>query len=97
MQVCICFNLILVILQPRLLIFDGGGEMKKASIFILATVILLGGCSAENAHSVGVIGGADGPTAIIVTGNPLLTIGATVFAIAAIITIIVLIIRKRKK
>mgnify|MGYP002567892033 FL=1 len=70
--------------------------MKKASIFILATVMLLSGCSTENAHSVGIIGGADGPTAIIVTGNPLLAIGVAVFAIAAIITIIVLIIKKRK-
>ena len=70
--------------------------MKKASIFILATVMLLSGFSNEKAHSVGIKGGADGPTDIIVTGNPLLAIGVAVFAIAAIITIIVLIIKKRK-
>ena len=41
------------------------------------------------AHSIGIIGGADGPTAIFVTGNPLLA----VLAFAALIAAVILIIR----
>ena len=43
--------------------------------------------------SVGIIGGADGPTAILVSGNPIALITAAVAAVA----IIVFIIRKRRK
>ena len=44
--------------------------MKKIMSFILslAFVICFGGCGKESA-SVGIIGGADGPTAILVTSN----------------------------
>ena len=44
--------------------------MKKLMAFILsfAFAIYLGGCSAESS-SIGIIGGADGPTAIFVTSN----------------------------
>ena len=44
--------------------------MKKLIAFVLALVCVLSliGCSSESA-SVGIIGGADGPTAIFVTSN----------------------------
>ena len=46
--------------------------------------------------SVGIIGGADGPTTILVSGNLLSEIAA-VLVIAAIIVAVVVILRKRKK
>lgn len=46
--------------------------------------------------SVGIIGGADGPTAIFVFGNPGAVIAAVAVVIAAIV-ITVVIIKKRKK
>ena len=44
--------------------------MKKLIAFVLASVCVLSliGCSSESA-SVGIIGGADGPTAIFVASN----------------------------
>ena len=44
--------------------------MKKLVAFIFTSVCMLGlfGCSSESA-SIGIIGGADGPTAIFVTSN----------------------------
>ena len=36
-------------------------------------------------HSIGIIGGADGPTAIFVTGDPLSTILAALLAAAILI------------
>ena len=41
------------------------------------------------AHTIGIIGGADGPTAIFVTGNPL----PAVLAFAALIAAVILIVR----
>lgn len=38
--------------------------MKKISVLLASVVLLLTGCFGENAGSFGVIGGADGPTAI---------------------------------
>ena len=46
-------------------------------------------------HTIGIIGGADGPTAIFVTGNSLPAIVAPVILIAAVI-LIVCIFRKKK-
>lgn len=44
-------------------------------------------------HSLGIIGGADGPTAIFVTGDPVSTIVSTVLAVA----IAVLLLKHLKK
>ena len=44
-------------------------------------------------HSIGIIGGADGPTAIFVTGDP----SAAVFVLAAVILAAVLLIRYFRK
>lgn len=44
-------------------------------------------------HSLGIIGGADGPTAIFVTGDPVSTIVSTVLAVA----IAVLLLKYLKK
>lgn len=50
----------------------------------------------SNAATIGIIGGADGPTAIFVTGNYQL-IPLAVIAVAAAVLALVLILRRRKK
>lgn len=45
-------------------------------------------------QSIGIIGGADGPTAIFVTGDPVATIVSTVLAVA--IALLILKYLKRK-
>ena len=70
--------------------------MKILSIFILLIVLVISlvGCGRE-AASIGIIGGADGPTAIFVTSgaNWLSILGAIVVAIL----VAVLIYRNKKK
>lgn len=39
-------------------------------------------------HSLGIIGGADGPTAIFVTGDPISTIVSTALAVAIAIFVL---------
>ncbi len=46
--------------------------------------------------SIGIIGGADGPTAVFVTGSPI-TIIVTAVAVIAIIVAMVILIKKKKK
>ena len=47
--------------------------------------------------SIGIIGGADGPTAITVSGSPVATVIAAAVAIIAVIAIITIVVKKRKK
>ena len=47
--------------------------------------------------SIGIIGGADGPTAILVASDPTATVIAIGIAVIAVVTIIAIIIKKRKK
>ena len=50
-------------------------------------------------NSIGIIGGADGPTAILITGNPVIAILECVLilaAIAAVITGIIWLLKRRK-
>ena len=42
---------------------------KRFCIFLLAALLLLPLCACGNRSSVGVIGGADGPTAVLVSGG----------------------------
>ncbi|WP_099205372.1 sodium ion-translocating decarboxylase subunit beta [Scatolibacter rhodanostii] len=43
--------------------------MKKVTLFLLAAITLLTGCANRDPASVGIIGGADGATSIVVTGK----------------------------
>ena len=45
--------------------------------------------------SIGIIGGADGPTVVLLSGNPWLEIAVGVLLLAAIVVLIVL-LRKKK-
>lgn len=71
--------------------------MKKLILTLSSMMMLLTGCANKEAASIGVIGGADGPTAIFVTSK--INWFAMVSGIAAIIIIIVAIIYffRRKK
>lgn len=44
--------------------------MKKIGLIVLTIVTMLAGCGNQDEASVGIIGGADGPTAIFVAGKP---------------------------
>ena len=73
--------------------------MKKLMVFILtfACAICLGGCSTESA-SMGIIGGADGPTAVFVSSNiDRLEIFGFIGIIAVGALIVIIICRKKKK
>ena len=71
--------------------------MKKITLSLIAAAALLGGCSAQSS-GVGVIGGADGPTAVFVTGggNPLASAAAAA-GIIAVLVLIILLLKKKKK
>ena len=47
--------------------------------------------------SIAIIGGADGPTAVMVTGNPVATVIAIGIAVIAVIAIVAIVMKKRKK
>lgn len=89
------------------------GGLTKLGKGVILLVVLIGiimgtaiirGRSMPSASSVGIIGGADGPTAIFVTGNPniikllgiIVIIGGILF-VAGIVTIIILIFKNKAK
>lgn len=72
--------------------------MKKLILFglLFVSALSLTGCSNESAN-IGIIGGADGPTAVFVSSNiDLLTVCGFIGVIIAIVLIAV-VIRNRKK
>ena len=73
--------------------------MKRGIIFILLLVLILSlvGCGNE-AASIGIIGGADGPTAVFITsGTNWLNVFSILGVIAVAIFVAVLISRNKKK
>ena len=74
--------------------------MKKRMISVISSVfpLFLGGCS-NKAASIGIIGGADGPTAIFVTSkaNRLSTYGWIGVIIAPILIALIIYLNKKKK
>jgi len=54
-----------MIANPKLVLLGGGAQL---GIFIAFLIAMLLGFSIQEAASIGIIGGADGPTAIFVTG-----------------------------
>ena len=73
--------------------------MKKRLVFVLAVVITmcLGGCGKE-AASIGIIGGADGPTAIFLTSeiNWLSVCGLVGVVVVAVLAALVINRNKKK-
>ena len=75
--------------------------MKKLVAFVLALVCVLGlfGCNSESA-SVGIIGGADGPTAILLTYSItkwMYVIGFIGVIVVAILVALFIYCNKKKK
>ena len=68
--------------------------MKK--IFVLFALVLsfLTGCAKESA-SIGVIGGADGPTSVMVSG-PVLPMGLVFLGVVVIVAIIIVFVTHKK-
>lgn len=73
--------------------------MKKILILVstLALALLFGGCS-KNSSSIGIIGGADGPTEIFVaSGMSQMGIIGLIGVIVAVVLVAFIICRNRKK
>ena len=72
--------------------------MKKLSIFVLSFIFTLSLVACGNeATSLGIIGGADGPTAIYITsGTGWLNIYSLIGLIVATILVVFMICRKKK-
>ena len=68
--------------------------MKKRFVLFALALSFLTGCAKESA-SVGIIGGADGPTSVMVSG-PILPMGLVVLGIAVIVAIVVIFITHKK-
>ena len=68
--------------------------MKKLYLMITAAMLMLSGCA--QSVSVGVIGGADGPTAVFVTAAPFWWVPFVLIA-AAIAAVVIVIARRKKK
>lgn len=48
-------------------------------------------------YSIGIIGGADGPTAVLVSGNPVIPLAITGVVIIAVIVGVVILVKRKKK
>lgn len=73
--------------------------MKKSMIFaiLFALVLSLVGCGGD-IGSVGVIGGADGPTAVLITSNSdWVSICCLTAVIAAVVLLVLVICRRKRK
>ncbi len=70
--------------------------MKKIVSLLSLLAVALTGCAKESA-SVGVIGGADGPTAILVSQNvPVLPAALVVLGVVVIVAIIIVFVTHKK-
>lgn len=81
----------------KILLFKGVDFMKKWFMMLFSFVVLLfTGCSKKPA-SIGIIGGADGPTAILITGSKTWFFICSIIALIFIIVLIYFIIRKGRR
>ena len=68
--------------------------MKKVFTLLALVLTFLPGCAKE-AASIGVIGGADGPTSVMVSG-PVLPMGLVVLGVVVIVAIIIVFVTHKK-
>ena len=68
--------------------------MKNMLALLAVVLSFLTGCAKESA-SIGVIGGADGPTSVMVSG-PVLPMGFVALGVIVIIAIIIIFVTHRK-
>lgn len=76
--------------------------MKNKIVILIISAVLIavaatGIYSHNESSSIGIIGGADGPTAVMVSGSPVAVIIAAVIAVILLIILTVFIIKRRKK
>lgn len=71
--------------------------MKIRSIILLALSVVLSFSFSVCAFATGIIGSADGPTAIIVSGNSTALFVALAIAVAVLIVALYCIIKRRNK
>ena len=69
--------------------------MKKLISLLAFAAMILTACAKESA-SVGVIGGADGPTAVIVSETPMLPMALVVLAAVVLVAVVVVFITNKK-
>ena len=68
--------------------------MKKVFALLALVLTFLTGCAKESA-SIGVIGGADGPTSVMVSG-PVLPMGLVFLGVVVIVAIIIVFVTHKK-
>ena len=68
--------------------------MKKIFTLFAFVLSFLTGCAKESA-SIGIIGGADGPTAVMVSG-PILPMGLVVLGVIVVVAIIIVFVTHKK-
>ena len=68
--------------------------MKRIFVLLALALSFLTGCAKKSA-SVGVIGGADGPTSVMVSG-PMLPMGLVVLGVVVIVAIIIVFVTHKK-
>lgn len=69
--------------------------MKKVYLFLLSLPLFLSGC--KESEAIAVIGGADGPTAVLVSNNvPRLLIELVILTVLVCIVVFRIIKRKKK-
>ena len=68
--------------------------MKKIFVLFALVLTFLTGCAKESA-SIGVIGGADGPTSVMVSA-PVLPMGLVFLGVVVIVAIIIVFVTHRK-
>ncbi|MFI3213774.1 MAG: sodium ion-translocating decarboxylase subunit beta [Eubacteriales bacterium] len=73
-------------------------KMKKLIISLMSVVSLLTGCGRNQAVSIGIIGGADGPTSVFVAGKVYWGAIAAVASVSVLIIVLLVIyfIKRRK-
>lgn len=69
--------------------------MKKTFTLLALVLSFLTGCAKESA-SVGVIGGADGPTAVIVSETPMLPMALVVVGVVILVAVIIVFVTHKK-
>ena len=72
-------------------------KMKKLGLLASAMILLLSGCSMQEATSVGIIGGADAPTFFFLVSSFLFEIIGAALILIIIAFIIALVLVKKKK
>lgn len=71
--------------------------MKKLAIALTTLISMLTGCSSEYSTSIGIIGGADGPTSVFIAGKTnWFEIAGSIAIVIILIAAIIYFVKKKK-